>query len=340
VPDATGRSTQLTGASVRVALIGLGDIGISAHLPAILADERAELVAICDRDAAALGVTQAGLERDLTATTDAQAIFADDSVDAVIIATPPWVTHYLAPAALRAGKYVLAEKPIASCLADAAEFTALEPSARARLQVGFTYRHHPSIERARDLVQAGALGRPLLLRVTGYDGDATTGSALGELVLGHLAHGMPIVHEGAHFCDWASLILGAEPVEAMGQAVKTDPSFPAANLNVAMARYEDGSVALFEAGWLAPRLPANHFTITGALGHVSIELETLELTGIVRGEEIHVPGTPDRMGTCFALQLSRFLDAVQQGTAPVPGLEEGLACLALTDRLVAATVGA
>ena len=117
-------------------------------------------------------------------------------------------------------------------------------------------------------------------------------------------------------------------------ACKTDPTFPAPNLNVATARYEDGSVALFEAGWLAPRLPENHFTITGALGHVSIELETLELgQGIVGGVEIHVPGASDRLGLCFALQLGRFLDAVQRRAPPVPGLDEGLASLAFTDRL-------
>ena len=70
--------------------------------------------------------------------------------------------------------------------------------------------------------------RPVLLRVTGYDGDATTGSALGELVLGHLAHGMPIVHEGAHFCDWASMILGADPVELTGLRVQDRSGVPRA----------------------------------------------------------------------------------------------------------------
>ena len=130
----------MTGVRVRIGVIGLGDIAVRAHLPAILREPRATLVAVAEIDPERLARhAPAGVR----ATATPQSVLEDPDIDAVIIATPPDVTASLAVAALEAGKVVLAEKPLAPTLAETAEVGAM-PAAADRLQIGLTYRHHPT----------------------------------------------------------------------------------------------------------------------------------------------------------------------------------------------------
>src|SRR5688500_16568135 len=96
----------------QVGLIGCGAVAADFHLPAIGRSARARLVACCDSDRAR---AQACADRHgaTFVTGDAAALLARPDIDLVVIATPPSVTPHLAAAALRAGKAVLAEKPIA-----------------------------------------------------------------------------------------------------------------------------------------------------------------------------------------------------------------------------------
>lgn len=328
---------------VRLALIGLGDIGVTAHLPALEADPDAALVAVADTDAERVRTVAAGLDRDVATATDAEELLADPRLEAVVLATPPWVTARLAPKALAAGKWVLAEKPLAPTLEELSELRALDPELRARIQPGFTYRHHPAIERLRKLLQAGALGSPLLIRISGYDEQADPVGAPEHYrrVVETLEHGMPIVHEGAHFCDWLNFVLGASPVEVTGTAVRTDPSFAAPNLNSATVRYADGSVAMLETGWLTPVLPpGRHFDVTGPRGRVTIDPFTFDLEARVDGHREVLPAQDAVRTVCFARQLRRFLEAVREQRAPVPGLDDAIASMTFAEQIVAGTTTA
>jgi myo-inositol 2-dehydrogenase / D-chiro-inositol 1-dehydrogenase len=320
---------------IRIALIGLGDIGVNAHLPAILAEPRVELVAIADADAVRVHRCAAALDATTSATTDVTAVLTGREVDAVVLATPPWVTTTLARSALRAGKSVLAEKPIALSLADAAPLLELDEASRARLQIGFTYRHHPALERLRDLVSTGSLGAPMLFRIAAYDEAADPSNPEHDArIRATLAHGMPIVHEGAHFCDWLNLVLQTDPTDVQGLAIQTDPTLPAPNLNVAFARYPDGTVAVLETGWLLPALPPCHFTVSGPRGGLTIDFETMALTGTIDGRLEHLDPHEDRTHLCFRLQLARFVEAARSGRAMTPGLAEAMASLEYTERIV------
>jgi predicted dehydrogenase len=78
---------------------------------------------------------------------------------AVVLATPV-ATHYpLAKAALEAGKHVLVEKPLATTAAHAEELVALSAAKKLVLGVDHTYVYHAAVQRIRDLVRAGELGK-------------------------------------------------------------------------------------------------------------------------------------------------------------------------------------
>ena len=158
----------MSDAALRIALVGLGDIAVRAHLPALAREPRAALVAVADLEEERLAAAPEGVRR----TTDVVSVLTDPDVDAVVVATPPAATAGVVRDALDAGKWVLAEKPLGLSVAETANMRAT-PGAAERLQIGLTYRHHPAIDRLRELIANGALGRPLLIQAALCDEPAS-----------------------------------------------------------------------------------------------------------------------------------------------------------------------
>ena len=83
---------------------------------------------------------------------------ADSQVDAVAIATPPHTHYDLVSRALRAGKHVLVEKPLASTAEEAVELIRLAESLGLVLMPGHTFVYSPSVNKVRDLIRDHVLG--------------------------------------------------------------------------------------------------------------------------------------------------------------------------------------
>ncbi|MBN1091274.1 Gfo/Idh/MocA family oxidoreductase [Blastococcus sp. TML/M2B] len=84
-----------------------------------------------------------------------------DTVDAVVIATPPATHAALALRALEAGKHVLVEKPMATSVEDAELLVKTAARQGARLMVGHTFEYNAAVWKLRDLVRSGELGKIL-----------------------------------------------------------------------------------------------------------------------------------------------------------------------------------
>jgi predicted dehydrogenase len=141
---------------LRIGLIGFGYWGASLArnfqtAPASI------LASISDRNPERM-VEAAALYPASTTTSSANDLIGDGALDAIAIATPP-ATHFpLAMAALKAGKHVWIEKPIACSSMEAA---ALVEEARARnrvLMVDHTFVYSPAVRKIRELIQGGELG--------------------------------------------------------------------------------------------------------------------------------------------------------------------------------------
>jgi predicted dehydrogenase len=142
--------------AVRTAVVGLGYWG--PNLARNLAEApEAELAAICDPRPDAL----AKIGRRYPAarmTQRFESILVDDSIEAVAIATPVSTHFGLAAAALRAGKHVFVEKPLAASSAEAEELLELADSVGCLLMPGHTFLYSPPVNAMRDLIQSGELG--------------------------------------------------------------------------------------------------------------------------------------------------------------------------------------
>jgi myo-inositol 2-dehydrogenase / D-chiro-inositol 1-dehydrogenase len=329
---------------LRIALVGLGEIATGAHLPALLANPQAEVCAVVDVDEHRLSTVGAGLSEQVLRTTDLSDALVTADPDAVVLATPPWVTPGLVETVLAAGKYALAEKPLAVNMAATEALQALDPGQLARLQIGFTFRHDPAIERLRGLISDGCFGSPLLVRIGffGEPADPRCNPEQHSRILRELGYAPPIVHEGAHFCDWLNLLLPGQPEEISGWGFRTDPALPAANVNGHVIRYPDGTTVLFEVAWLYPpgRQPRGFISFTGPDAHADLDPDSYELRFATHERTEVMRGNGERHARCFGIQLQRFIASVQSRTACTPGIHEALASLNYTDLLVASMDGA
>lgn len=320
---------------VRVGLIGLGDIAVRAHVPAIEREPAAELVVAADPDPSKL---ESIAGKGVRTTVDPAAVLHDPNVDAVVLATPAAATARLAREAVESGKWVLAEKPLATSSEEAAALREI-PDLEERLQIGLTYRHHPAVERLRELVDAGTLGRPVFVQASICDEPATPASNPKAFArrLRSLEQMPPIVSDGVHACDRILHVLGEQPTEVTGWGVRTDPAYATANVNGGTLRFPDGSLARLEVVWLTPVLPSSEFVITGPHGKATLDPPTFGLViELDDGTTEAIPPPGDKTTVCFTLQLTSFVNAVQTGRRPMPGLDDAIESLALAERIARA----
>lgn len=150
----TGAETMT---KVGIGVIGTGWWATQFHIPAIIANPNAHLVALADRDQVRLDAASEAFGPRLS-TTDHRELLARQDVQGVIIATPHSTHITLARDALLAGKHVLVEKPLALSARDARELRQLALSQGKALLIGHTYQHTRHARRAHEVVSSGAIG--------------------------------------------------------------------------------------------------------------------------------------------------------------------------------------
>ena len=143
---------------IRVGVIGAG-FGAAVHVPALQYLPDTEVVAVCSRraDRAAAVAAEHGVP---SFVTDYRELVRDPAVEAVVVATPPYLHHGMALAALEAGKHVLCEKPMARNLAEARDMVKLADRMGVVAVVNHEFRFAPVRARIKELIDEGYLGEP------------------------------------------------------------------------------------------------------------------------------------------------------------------------------------
>jgi predicted dehydrogenase len=140
----------------RVAVVGFGYWGPNL-VRNVMDRPELELAALCERDAQR-GAAFSSRFPGVPVFTDIQGVLDDPTVDALIVATPPRTHHAIAGAALRAGKHVLVEKPLATSSADAGELLDLAAANDLVLMPGHTFLYSPPVNKIRQLMREERLG--------------------------------------------------------------------------------------------------------------------------------------------------------------------------------------
>jgi predicted dehydrogenase/threonine dehydrogenase-like Zn-dependent dehydrogenase len=217
---------------VRLGAIGCGNYATTMLLPHLKGHSDVELVEVAT--ATALSAANAKSKFDFARmSTDFRALLSDEAIDAVLIATRHDSHSYMVCEALRAGKAVFVEKPLAVTPAQlAAVRETIEQTGNDRLMVGFNRRFCNMLTGMRK--NWGAAGGAQVVHYTVNAGPLEAGSWYGQTDL----QGTRFVGEGGHFIDTVSWWLGQDPVDVYATATPHDPD----NL-IATLTYGDGSIA-------------------------------------------------------------------------------------------------
>jgi predicted dehydrogenase len=339
--QAGGIAAHVVSSPLRVAVIG-GGFGQQVHVPAFRLDGRArvDLLCVSTPERARERADRLGIPR---ASGDWRAVVADPQLDAVALSVPPPLQAELAIAAARAGKHVLAEKPLAMT---AGEGESIIQALRASGCVGaidFEFRELPAWQRARQLLTEGAIGRVrhayVEWRVETFAYRDARPSWKRELAGG----GGTLNLFASHTVDAVAWMLG--PIARVAARL-TAPTPGSAEARVdAWLSAEDGTpISLVIA---ADALGANEHRLTlyGEQGTLTLENRSNDyangftLTLDRRGEPrqsialpIGEPGSDGRVQAVGQL-VRRFIDAIVDGTPMTPSLDDGLAAQRVLDAL-------
>lgn len=259
---------------------------------------------------------------------DFDGALTDDRIEAVAIATPPHTHHDLVSRALKAGKHVLVEKPLARSAEEAADLIALAEDLDRVLMPGHTFLYSPSVNKVKALVDEGVLGE--IYFVTSSRMNLGLYQRDG-VVLDLAPHDLSIL------LHW----LGKPLVEATanGRSVFRDGVHETAFLTLG---FEDGAQANVQISWLAPR-KMRQMVLVGSRRMIQYEDTAADDSVRVydRGLDFSEPPAnfgeyrlTYRTGDMIAPQieaaeplgqeLKDFASAILEGTTPVSNARLGL----------------
>lgn len=236
----------------RVAIVGTGAIARGRLVPALgHLDDRVRVVAAVDVDRDRLASFLQ--EHDIPAGYDSTgAMLAREQPDLVVIASPPSLHTAQSIEAMRAGAWVLCEKPIAGSLADLERLQAAEKECGVFCCSVLQWRFGPVAQHLKRLIDAGALGRPLLgvslttwFRDAAYYQVAWRGTWLEELGGATLSHGI-------HALDLLLWLLGPwEEVSGVAETVVRDIEVD--DVSSAVVRFGSGAIGTVVTSVVSPR---------------------------------------------------------------------------------------
>ena len=317
---------------LNVALLGAGRIA-GVHATAITTNPGSRLVAVSDinTEAAAKLATQYGAE---VRTTDA--ILADATINAVLIATSTDTQSDLIERATAAGKAVLCEKPVDLSLARAR--ACQKAVGKSAVMIGFNRRFDPNFAALKAALDKGEIGKPELLSITSFDPAPPPVAYIK--VSGGLFRDMMI-----HDFDMANFIMGAAPVtvSAVGSSI-VDPAIGAAgdvDTAVVTLSYADGRITVIKNSRRAVYGYDQRVELLGSEGLLQAQ-NMLENT-VVKSTTAGVTGAKptyfflERYMPAYAAEWAAFVTAVTKGSAVPVNLSDGIAALAMAE---AATLSA
>jgi len=286
-------------------VIGIGDIALRRVIPAIQAEPRSNLYGLVTRDPGKAAPFHTRAWATLDKALDDPEV--QKKVDAVYVGTPVFLHGPQTIQSLRAGKHVLCEKPMAMNEAEARTMQTAEQSGKT-FGVAYYRRTYPKVQRARQLLAAGAIGKPVLAELTCHGWFDGTGNRRW-LVDPAKAGGGPLYDIASHRIDVLNFLFG-QPVRVTGQLSNVVHHYAVEDNATVMIEYAGGARGIVDVRWHS-RVSRDECRIRGTDGEM--ELSPLN------GPDLVYPGARENLPPHANLHypmIENFVDAVE-GKAPL-----------------------
>ncbi len=279
-------------------VIGIGDIAIRRVIPAIQAEPRSRLYGLVTRHPQKAASYQA------KAWTSLDQALSDPAVEAVYVATPVFLHAPQTIQSLRAGKHVLCEKPMAMNEPEAQSMVqAAEKSGRI-FGVAFYRRAYPKVLRAKQLLEAGAIGQPVLAELTCHGWLDGKESDRSWLIDPAKAGGGPLYDIASHRIDVLNFLFG-QPLHVTAHLSNAVLRYAVEDNATVMIEYADGVRGIVDVRWHS-KIKRDECRIRGTDGE-------MQLTPL-NGRELIYPGGKENLplhtNPLYPL-IENFVDTVQ-----------------------------
>ncbi len=284
---------------LRVGVVGLGYAG-GQHLKNFVRMPNVEAVALAGLEEERLRELggQYGVPNLYRSWED---LVARDDLDVVSIGAPNHLHAPIAIAALRGGKHVLCEKPLARTGAEAEGIVRAAREADRAVHIAFTQRERGDVQALKRHVEEGNLGRIYHAKATWMRRNGIPGMG-GWFTSKEMAGGGPLIDLGVHMVDMALYLMGEPQVESVSCATYAElgprgsggwqgkgmmtggNAYEVEDLATAFIRLSDGATLNLEAGWAVYRESSDDFGVTlyGTDGGAEMKVKNYGTSDTVR----------------------------------------------------------
>lgn len=299
-------------------VIGIGDITGKRVIPAIQAEPRSRLYGVVSRDK-----EKGRRYAENVWPTLEEALAAGSTPQAVYVATPVFLHGPQSTAAMRAGRHVLCEKPMAMNYPEALAMVRTARETGVRFGVAYYRRLYPKLRRARELVNAGAIGRPLVAEIRCHDWFTDGDGFRSWLLDPAKAGGGPLYDIASHRIDVLNFLFG-RPARVSAQLSNVVHRRAVEDSATLLVEYESGVRGVCDVRWNS-RVSRDEFRIVGT--DSALELTPLNGPRLLSpaGEE----DLPPHPNLHYPL-VENFVSAVWEGAALVSSGDTALATAAVT----------
>ena len=320
---------------VRVAVVGTGNVAQVAHIPAYQSIPSAELVALVDEDMVKCTAIrkQYGVPK---AYDDLTKMLEKEDVDAVDICTPNYLHAPMAIAALRSGRHVLCEKPLARNSAEAEKMAETAKQSNRILMVAMNNRFRSDVEVLRTFVRRGELGTTQLVKA-GWQRIARDWREREWFTDQRRAGGGALLDLGMPVMDLALWVAGLKkPVRVTCSTFGKKGKGGVEDSACAMVYFAGGSCLILEVTWnlLEPK-DHSYLEIYGTKGGAN--LHPLKIHKAMHGHLVNVTPTLDGQRNyyreSYRSEINHFIECIQKKKKPLTAGEEAVGVLRILDAM-------
>jgi 1,5-anhydro-D-fructose reductase (1,5-anhydro-D-mannitol-forming) len=280
-------------------VVGIGDIAIRRVIPAIQAEPRSRLYGVVTRDPA----KAAALHTRVWSSLEEALADPSSEAQAVYLATPVFLHAPQTLQSFRAGRHALCEKPLAMNLAEAQSMLQASKDAEKTFGVAYYRRFYPKVQRAKQLLEAGAIGKPVLAELTCHMWLDGTESERNWLVDPAKAGGGPLYDIASHRIDVLNYLFG-QPLRVSGHLSNAVHHYAVEDNATVMIDYANGVRGIVDVRWHS-KVRRDECRIRGTEG----EMEMSPLNG----PELVYPGGSEQLAPNANLHypmMQNFVEAV------------------------------
>jgi len=307
---------------IRFGIAGFGLHAVRRLMPSFALAEKCRVTALSRRDPATAKKSAAEYGIPL-AFHSVEELARSPEVDAVLVTTPNSLHLPDVLAAIRAGKHVLCEKPMAMNAAECRQMVEAAKQQGVLLGVAHIFRFDQSVNRIRELVAAGAIGKPVFAR-SEFSFLAGPTHPRKWLYDASVAGAGPIFDIGVHCIDTLRYVLQDEAVRVSASATRDPDSGSVESAGALTLEFSRGTLATVLVSYRAEyRTPLEFIGDRGVIRADDgltvdhpIEIQLRKYEGTVTSE-------PANNKLAYGLQVDAFADAIEgKSKFPAPG-EDG-----------------